>query len=132
MIYVTQEESHCLREGGEEYAWGYVSKNTANLFVEYLLGEAFVPLMRDTDTNHFLRSINIDLFLQKTKTFPTKLKMTEYWKTGAHLICLYYNKDVVDSNCQHQEGNDFNYNEGEGDTKIAENSQRGGHRAEHN
>lgn len=45
------------------------------------------------------------------------------WKKGVYLICLHYNKDVVYSNSQHQERNDFNHDEGEGDTKIAEDPQ---------
>lgn len=37
-----------------------------------------------------------------------------------YLVCLHYNKDVVHSNSQNQEGNDLNYNERERDTGIAE------------
>lgn len=46
-----------------------------------------------------------------------------YWGCGCYLICLYYNKDVVHSNGQHQERNDLNHNEGKGDVKIAEDPQ---------
>lgn len=46
VIYFTQEEGHCLREGGEEHARGYVSKNTTNLLVKFLLRHPHIPLLR--------------------------------------------------------------------------------------
>ena len=45
------------------------------------------------------------------------------WEEEGYLVCLHYNKDVVHSNGQHQEGNDLNYNECERDTSIAEDPQ---------
>lgn len=54
------------------------------------------------------------------------------WRKGVYLIRLHYNKNVVYSDSQHQEWNDFNHNEGERDTKIAEDPKRRGHRTEHN
>lgn len=40
-----------------------------------------------------------------------------------YLVSLHYNKDVVHSNSQHQEGNDLNDNESERDTSIAKDPQ---------
>lgn len=47
MIHFTQEEGHRLREGGEEYAGGYISKNTTNLLVKFLVRHPLIPLFRN-------------------------------------------------------------------------------------
>lgn len=47
MINFTQEEGHCLREGGEEHAGGDVTKNTTNLLMKFLLRHALIPLFRN-------------------------------------------------------------------------------------
>ncbi|KAF3858125.1 hypothetical protein F7725_011326 [Dissostichus mawsoni] len=48
-VYFTQEKGHCLREGGEEHAGGYVSKDTTDLLVEFLMRHPLIPLEEDTE-----------------------------------------------------------------------------------
>lgn len=48
-----------------------------------------------------------------------------------HLVGLDQNEDVVHPDRQHQEGDDLDHNEGEGDSNVAEDAQRAGHRAQH-
>lgn len=48
-----------------------------------------------------------------------------------YLQRLDYNEDVVHTDGQHQERNDFDHDEGEGDAEIAKNPQRGRDGAEH-
>lgn len=48
-----------------------------------------------------------------------------------YLQRLNYNEDVVHTDSQHQERNDFDHDEGEGDAEIAKNPQRGRDGAEH-
>lgn len=44
-----------------------------------------------------------------------------------YLVCLHNDENVVDTDSQHQEGDDLNDDEGEGDANVAEDAQRGCH-----
>lgn len=53
-------------------------------------------------------------------------------KVRKHLKCLDNNKDVVHADGQHQEGDDFDHDEGEGDAHEAKDPQRGRDGAQNN
>lgn len=73
-----------------------------------------------------------------TNAEPSSHSHPETWtdaepreNTEVYLVGLHQNEDVVHSNSQHQERDDFNHNEGQGQPNVAEDAQGASHRAQH-